>query len=95
VLSAIGLVAGFATARATGNRRLGGAVWAAAGVLCLPRWRRAGPGRAALLGGAYVAAMGGSHPLAKRVGAWPAVEVVSTGMAALAWVLGDWPTRPA
>ena len=29
------------------------------------------------LSAVYVAAMGGSHPLAKRVGAWPAVAAVT------------------
>ena len=29
------------------------------------------------LSAVYVAAMGGSHPLAKRIGAWPAVATVT------------------
>ena len=87
LLTTIGLVGGFAAARATGNRPLGGVVWASAGLLCLPGWRKAGPWRALLLGASYAGAMGGSHPLAKRVGAWPSVAIVSSSMAALGWAL--------
>jgi len=36
-------------------------------------WRRQGTALSAVC----VAAMGGSHPLAKRVGAWPAVAAVT------------------
>lgn len=60
-----------------------------AGAACLPRWRRAGPVRAALLATGYAGALGGSHPLAKKVGAWPSVAIVSAGMGALAWRLAD------
>lgn len=89
LLSALGLVGGFATARATHNRPLGGVIWALAGVACVPSWRRAGPVRAALLGAGYAGALGGSHPLAKKVGAWPSVVIVSGLMAGLSWLLAD------
>jgi hypothetical protein len=36
-----------------------------------------------------VAAFGVSHPLAKKVGAWPAVLGVSACAAAAAWSLAD------
>lgn len=84
-----GLAGGFAVARATHNRPLGGAVWAAAGALCLPRWLRAGRLEAGLLAAGYAGALGGSHPLAKRVGAWPSVALVSASMAGLSWVMAD------
>ncbi|MFD9123721.1 hypothetical protein [Kitasatospora sp. NPDC059571] len=47
------------------------------------QWRRqAGPGTAAALTGLYLAAFGGSHPLAKRIGAWPSVLTVAGVVAA-------------
>jgi len=83
ILVPLGLAGGFATARATRRRRLGGAVWAASGALCLPSWHKAGVLRASVLAGAYVGAMGASHPLAKRVGPWPSVSLVTAGTMAL------------
>ncbi|MGH9104261.1 MAG: hypothetical protein ACRDZX_00170 [Acidimicrobiales bacterium] len=88
-LTALGLAGGFAVGRATHKRALGGALWAAAGALCLPRWRRAGWARASLLGVTYVGALGGSHPLAKRIGAWPSIAVVTAAMSASAALLAD------
>jgi hypothetical protein len=77
-IAALGLVGGFAVARRTGRRELGGALFAAAGAWCAREWYRAhGPAAAVGLGAVYVAAMGGSHPLAKRVGAWPSVVAVT------------------
>lgn len=76
-------------ANKTHNRPLGGAVWLAAGALCLPRWLRRGVLPAAVLSASYAAAMGGSHPLAKKVGAWPSVALVSAVMAGMAWVIAD------
>jgi hypothetical protein len=93
-LSALGLAGGFAVARRTGNRPLGGLVWAGAGLACAPSWRRAGTVPAVTLAVAYVGALAGSHPLAKKVGAWPSVALVSAGMAALAWAVADRRDRP-
>lgn len=77
-VAAAGLAGGFLVARQTGRRDLGGAVFAAAGAWCARDWyRSSGPVAAAGLSVVYVAAMGGSHPLARRVGAWPAVAVVT------------------
>ena len=77
-IAAAGLIGGFLAARQTGRRDLGGALFAAAGAWCARDWYRAsGPAAAAGLSAVYVAAMGGSHPLAKRIGAWPAVAVVT------------------
>ena len=77
-IAALGLVGGFAVARRMGRRELGGALFAAAGAWCAREWYRAhGPAAAVGLGAVYVAAMGGSHPLAKRVGAWPSVLAVT------------------
>lgn len=89
LLTTVGLAGGFAVARATRNRPLGGAVWATAGLLCVPSWRKAGLWRSLLLGVTYAGALGGSHPLAKRVGAWPSVAIVSASTATLSWALSE------
>ncbi|MBK6030413.1 hypothetical protein JHN57_17880 [Streptomyces sp. MBT59] len=61
---------------------------AAAGSLAAYEWnRQAGPRAAAGLSVAYVAAFAGSHPLAKKVGAWPAVFAVAGGVAAASWAV--------
>ena len=78
LVSAGGLVAGFTVARRTGRRQAGGAVFAAAGAWSARRWwKTVGAGPALGLSALYVAAMGGSHPLARRIGAWPSVGAVS------------------
>lgn len=78
LLAAVGLVAGFAVARATHRREIGGAVFAGAGVLAARGWwQQAGPAGAISLSALYAGAMGGSHPLARRIGAWPSVLVVT------------------
>jgi len=84
------LVAGYLVARETGVRPLGGGVLAAAAVWCGRRWsRRAGPRTATALLGVYGAAFAGSHPLAKRIGAWPAVLSAAAAAGAAAWTLSD------
>ena len=86
LITSAGLIGGFQTARSTGNRPLGGAVLAACGAAAFALWKRdAGTGIAAALTTAYLAAFGLSHPLAKKIGAWPSVGTVTaaTGLAAL------------
>ncbi|MGN6246001.1 MAG: hypothetical protein ACTHQ3_20315 [Motilibacteraceae bacterium] len=78
VVSAAGLVGGFALGRATGRRALGGVAFAVAGAWCAREWARTrGPVTAAALTAGYAAAMGVSHPLAKKLGPWPSVLLVS------------------
>ncbi|MFI7104436.1 hypothetical protein ACIBK8_34490 [Streptomyces sp. NPDC050161] len=85
-----GLLAGYAVARWTKKRPLGGAVLAAAGAVAVKGWQeKAGGKAAAALGGVYVAAFAGSHPLAKKVGAWPSVFAVAGGMALASWLVAD------
>ena len=87
LITSAGLIGGYKTARDTGNRQLGGAVLAAAGAAAFALWKRdAGTGKAAALTAGYVAAFGLSHPLAKKMGAWPSVYTV-TGAVALASLL--------
>ncbi|SEG16512.1 hypothetical protein SAMN05216223_103467 [Actinacidiphila yanglinensis] len=88
VVAAGGLIGGYGLARWTKRRELGGAALAAAGVVAAREWRRtAGAVPAAALTSAYVAAFAGSHPLAKKVGAWPAVFTVAGGIAAASWAV--------
>ncbi|MGW5229777.1 hypothetical protein ACWEP5_33210 [Nocardia niigatensis] len=90
LLVAGGLTGGFALAQATQKRQLGGAVFAAGTAAAFPRWRKmVGTGGAAALTGLAVGAMGASHPLAKKIGAWPSVAVVSGVVAAVAWAAVD------
>ena len=71
-IAAFGLAGGFVAGRWTGRRDLAGALFAAAGAWYARDWYQAsGPAAAAGLSALYAAAMGGSHPLAKRIGAWP------------------------
>ncbi|GAA0482174.1 hypothetical protein ABZ951_28610 [Streptomyces sp. NPDC046215] len=88
VVAASGLVGGYALARWTKQRPLGGAVLAVVGGVAARQWaaKVGGPKAAALTGG-YVAAFAGSHPLAKKVGAWPAVFAVAGGVALASWVV--------
>ncbi|WP_031087854.1 hypothetical protein [Streptomyces sp. NRRL WC-3549] len=78
-VAASGLVGGYGIARWTKKRPLGGVALAAAGSVAAYEWNRQG--------GAYVAAFAGSHPLAKKVGAWPAVFAVAGGVAAASWAV--------
>ena len=87
---AAGLVGGFAAARYSGRRELGGCVLAAAGVWCGRSWlRSSGPGVMGVLLGTYLAAFGASHPLAKKLGAWPSVLAVTAAAAGTTYALAD------
>ncbi len=78
VLAPAGLIGGFAAARYSGNRALGGAVFAVVGAWCVREWsRRSGPAAAGGLAALYAASMGGSHPLARKLGPWSSVLAVS------------------
>ncbi len=84
------LVTGWLVARTTKKRPLGGALAAVAAAWCFRRWwRQAGLGPAAALLGVYAAALGGSHPLAKRIGAWPSVLSVAGVAGAASWLVAD------
>ncbi|PPK98356.1 hypothetical protein CLV92_10151 [Kineococcus xinjiangensis] len=90
LITAGALVGGWQVARRTGVRPLGGVVLAAGGVLAGREWARTtDPVTTAGLLGVYVAAFGLSHPLAKRIGAWPSVLAVSGLTGAASHVLGD------
>ncbi len=87
-LAAGGLLGGFAVAQKTKNRQLGGAVLAAAAIACTASWNASsGPKVAGALLGTYLVGFGASHPLAKQIGAWPAVSVAAGATAAASLVL--------
>ncbi|MGW0362454.1 hypothetical protein [Streptomyces sp. NPDC002990] len=89
-LAATGLIGGYALARWTGKRPLGGVVLGAAGLAAGRQWhRRCGTPAAAGLGTLYLAGFAGAHPLAKRVGAWPAVFGSAAVVAAVSWAVAD------
>jgi hypothetical protein len=84
------LIGGYYVARTTKIRPLGGAVLAVGGVVAQRQWAKtAGPVNAAILTAVYYGAFGVSHPLAKKIGAWPAVLTVAGVSAAAAWALAD------
>ncbi|WP_329217744.1 hypothetical protein OG352_16315 [Streptomyces sp. NBC_01485] len=90
VIAAGGLVGGYGVARWTKKRPLGGVVLAVAGAAAARQWRReAGGAAAGALTVAYVAAFAGSHPLAKKVGAWPSVFGVAGAVAVVSWAVAD------
>ncbi|MGW3122070.1 hypothetical protein ACWDBW_33860 [Streptomyces sp. NPDC001107] len=90
VVAASGLVGGYGVARWTRKRQLGGAVLAVAGAAAATQWRQQAGGKAAgALTAAYVGAFGASHPLAKKVGAWPAVFGVAGAVALASWAVAD------
>lgn len=81
LVSSAGLVGGYAAARFTGRRELGGVVLAGAGAWCTREWAKQGPAAAAGLLTGYLGAFGVSHPLAKKIGAWPSVVTVAAATA--------------
>ena len=89
LLTSTGLLGGFKTGQVTKNRPLAGAVLAAAGAGAFALWKRdVGAGRAAALTAGYVAAFGLSHPLAKKIGAWPSLYTVTAATAAASLLFG-------
>lgn len=89
------LVGGYMTARFTGVRPLGGLVLAGAGAYLTKRWsEEAGKVKAAALLATYLAGFGVSHPLAKKMGAWPSVLLVASVSAGASHALADRATEP-
>ena len=87
---ALGLVGGYLTARETMIRPLGGAVLAAAGAYAGRTWlAKRGAATTVGLSAAYLLGFGLSHPLAKKIGAWPAVLSVTAATAAASYLLVD------
>jgi hypothetical protein len=92
VVAAAGLTGGYAAARHAGRSDLATVVFTAAGVWCARSWlRSSGRGVAGLLLGVYLVAFWVSHPLARRIGAWPAVLAMSGAAAGVTAALADHP----
>ncbi|MGB3302674.1 hypothetical protein [Gordonia sp. (in: high G+C Gram-positive bacteria)] len=85
-LVAAGLIGGFAAARYSGKRPLGGVVLAAAGAAAGRRWLPRGAAVTGALSATYLGAFGISHPLAKKLGAWPSVLVMAGAAASITGV---------
>ena len=84
------LIGGYLVARETKVRPLGGAVLLAGGLAAGRTWlRTSGPATTAVLTGIYLGGFGASHPLAKKIGAWPSVFTVAAVSGASAWALND------
>jgi len=84
------LIGGYLVARETRRRELGGAVLAAGGVVAGRQWaKRVGPARTAALVAVYLGGFGASHPLAKKIGAWPSVFAVAGVAATAAHLVAD------
>lgn len=84
-----GLTGGYATGRITKKRPLAAVVLAAAGAGSFFLWKKdSGTGTAVALLTAYLAAFGASHPLAKKMGAWPAVNTVTAAVGVLSLLAG-------
>jgi hypothetical protein len=90
VVTAGSLIGGWQVARRTGVRPLGGVVLAAGGVLAGREWsRRTSPAVTGALVATYLGAFALSHPLAKRIGAWPSVLLVSAVTSAASYAAAD------
>lgn len=84
------LIGGYLVARETKVRPLGGAVLAVGGIVAGRQWARtAGPATTVALTAVYLGGFGASHPLAKKIGAWPAVFSAAGASALASWALSD------
>src|SRR5690625_1519638 len=87
---ALGLLGDYLTARETMIRPLGGVVLAAAGAYAGRTWfTKKGAATTVGLSAAYLLGFGLSHPLAKRIGPWPAVLSVTAAAAGASYLLVD------
>lgn len=87
-LAAGSLIGGYYIARTTKKRELGGVVLAAGAATCtVSWWRLAGPAPAIGSLATMMGAFGASHPLAKKIGAWPSVLSVAAVAAATSYAL--------
>jgi hypothetical protein len=87
-LAAGSLVGGYYVARTTKKRELGGVVLASGAAVCtVSWWRIAGPAPAIGSLATMMGAFGASHPLAKKIGAWPSVLGVAAVTAATSYTL--------
>lgn len=89
-IAALGLIGGYVVARESGIRPLGGVLLAGAGLLAGRTWlAKTSPAATAGLCAIYLGGFGASHPLAKRVGAWPAVLGAAALSAGASYLVSD------
>lgn len=89
-VTALGLIGGYLVARESGIRPLGGVLLGGAGLLAGRTWlAKTDPATTAALAAIYLGGFGASHPLATKVGAWPAVLGVTAVSAAASHLLSD------
>lgn len=89
-LAALGLIGGYLSARESGIRAVGGVLLGAAGLYCGRTWlAKSGSGVTAGLSVIYIGGFAVSHPLAKKIGAWPSVLAVSALAAGASWWFVD------
>lgn len=90
LVAASSILAGYISARESGVRPVGTLPLVAGGLWAGRTWlAKGGPLTAAALGALYVGAFGASHPLAKKIGAWPSVAVVTGAVALASWLAVD------
>lgn len=90
LVAAAGILGGYISARESGVRPIGTVPLVAGGLWAGRTWlAKGGPLTAAALGALYVGAFGASHPLAKRIGSWPSVAVVTGAVACASWLAVD------
>ncbi|WP_443466698.1 hypothetical protein [Glutamicibacter ardleyensis] len=88
-IAVTGLTGGYATGRITEKRPLAAVVLAVAGTGAFLLWKKdAGTVKATALVTTYLVAFGASHPLSKKIGAWPAVNSVTAAVGVLSLILG-------
>ncbi|MBP3089043.1 hypothetical protein EML15_07785 [Corynebacterium sp. sy017] len=90
LVTSLGLIGGWVSAKETGIRPLGGAILLGAGGWAARSWlKKTNPATTAALLGIYTAGFGLSHPLAKKIGPWPSVLSVTALSAGAAHFLSD------
>jgi hypothetical protein len=90
VLASSSLIGGYSVARFSGKRPAGGAVLLTGGAAAAWNWwRTAGPAPAVANSVILLGAFGVSHPLAKRIGAWPSVLAVSAVTAVATYAIAS------
>jgi hypothetical protein len=88
LLAGVTLAVGFGVAQVTGNRPVGGVVLVVGAAVCgYQWWQMAGPLPTFACEFVFFAAFIASHPLAKQMGAWPAVAVVGVAAVVISYVL--------
>lgn len=89
-IAAGSLIGGYLVARTTRVRPLGAVPLIVGGGWCAKQWRdRAGAPAAGALAAVFLGGFGGSHPLAKRIGAWPSVLSVAALSGLASWLIAD------